>query len=230
MSTNTLRYNSAVPAHASCEFCDEFCGGTRNAFAARYRKDLAHRIVFETRNFKVLPTLGQIVPGYLLFISAQHYRTLGDLPIAQLRELDKLAKGICERLLSLYGDYLLFEHGSRADSAGGCGIYHAHLHAVPFLRSNDPVQQLKKTFPYDEIPELPALKHLGPDTSYLYYSDASGSQYVFHIEHLPSQYVRRLLAQAIGSDNWDWRQCGREEGFLATLSDVSALLATSSAR
>ena len=101
------------------------------------------------------------------------------------------------RLHSVYGDYLLFEHGTRHDNAGGCGIYHAHLHAVPFLHINDPLRQLKKAFRYDQIGGLLDLKLLDEKASYLYYKDVAGKQYVFHTEHLPSQYMRRLLAQAL---------------------------------
>lgn len=225
MSTHTLSYSNIVPAAAHCEFCDEFSGGTQNSFVTRYHDILADRFVFETHDFKIVPTLGQIVPGYLLLVPSEHYCALADLPIAQLGELEELKRTVDRRLHCTYGDYLLFEHGARNANSGGCGIYHAHLHAVPLSKTNDPVEQLKRAYPHDELSGLADLKHLNETASYLYYREVAGSQYVFYTEHLPSQYVRRLVAQAIGSDNWDWRRCSKEEAFLATLTQASAVLA-----
>ena len=99
---------------------------------------------------------------------------------------------------------------------------------MPFLHINDPLGQLKKAFRYDQIGGLLDLKHLDEKASYLYYKDVAGKQYVFHTEHLPSQYMRRLLAQAMRCDNWDWRQCDEEEDVLATVTEVSTVLAHSS--
>ena len=59
--------------------------------------------------------------------------------------------------------------------------------------------------------------------SYLYYETVRGNRYVFYPPFIPSQYIRRLLAEAIGIQNWNWRQCGREERLLSTLSRTSRL-------
>lgn len=226
MFTNTPNRRCIAPPNSWCEFCDEFSGGLRNSFASLYHGEIADRVVFETPHLRVVPTLGQIVPGYLLLIPTGHYRTLADLPVALLGDLDELRALVQRKLHCVYGDYLFFEHGARRDGAGGCGIYHAHLHAVPFPAVNDPVDQLKKIFPYHEVSALVELQQLEEDASYLYYGDIAGGQYIFRTQHLPSQYMRRLLAQAIGCANWDWRQCGMEESFFTTRTEVSTRLAS----
>jgi diadenosine tetraphosphate (Ap4A) HIT family hydrolase len=228
MFNNTLSLDGGAAVETGCEFCDEFSGGHDNAFATRYHGEISDRYALETAHFKVLPSLGQIVPGYLLFVPSSHYRALADLPAELLTEIDELRTIAENRLRTAYGSYLYFEHGARSDSAGGCGIYHAHLHAVPFRHADDPVRRLKEAFSYDEIDGLKRLREQAPERSYLYYQDVCGNQYVFRTEHLASQFMRRVLAEALGSDAWDWRHCGREADFTKTVAKTSSLLRAAS--
>src|SRR5207253_952486 len=75
MSKNTLKSNFAS-ASVACDFCDEFAGGLRNAFAKLYGDLIQARTLVATKEFRVIPSLGQIVEGYLLVVPAKHYATL----------------------------------------------------------------------------------------------------------------------------------------------------------
>jgi diadenosine tetraphosphate (Ap4A) HIT family hydrolase len=207
---------------SQCDFCDEFSGGHNNAFSRRYGSDPRGRTVFETQNFKVLPSLGQIVEGHVLVVPVRHYTALADMPSPLTEEVADLADHVRIALSANYGSCLLFEHGSRGVCSGGCGIYHAHLHAVPLREESEPVSLLKERFGYRKLGSIGdiASESNGTD-SYLYYEDLHSNRYIFDVEYLPSQYMRRLMAEALGKDEWDWRKCGREEALLSTITRLS---------
>jgi diadenosine tetraphosphate (Ap4A) HIT family hydrolase len=213
-----------------CEFCNEFAGGSANSFAANYANEIASRTILEEDDFRVLPSLGQIVPGYLLLVPNHHYLSFADMPLEELEAAKALKESLTSQMRGAYGDCLIFEHGVRAPDSGGCGISHAHLHVVPFPHGKEPIEQLTRAFQFEEVPNLLDLKWIPSGKSYLYYESVRGSSYVFYPPFIPSQYVRRLLAEALGTQAWDWRNCGKEERFLSTLARASQLLAFVSSR
>lgn len=206
-----------------CDFCDEFSGGSSNAFSAWYSKDLRDRTLLETKHIRVLPTLGQFVKGYLLIVPTIHYCRLADMPSEALLEVEYVKTLLVGRLQSLYGNYTFFEHGGRTSDSGGCGIYHAHLHALP-LEADITLPKLKEQFPHKSLGSLLELKSVESVASYLYYEDTSAHSWLFFPKFLPSQYMRRLMAEAAGISRWDWRCSGREDAFLATRSEVASVL------
>jgi diadenosine tetraphosphate (Ap4A) HIT family hydrolase len=206
----------------NCDFCDEFRAGVSNAFHTRYGESLRDRVVFATENFRVFPSIGQLAEGYLLIAPVEHYRALDEMPDEILGEFAHVYEKVRTTLFASYGPSLFFEHGARSERSGGCGIYHAHLHAVPFPTQLDPVDFLKSRFPFKEIRDLTEIRMESDGLSaYLLYRDSHGTAYVFKADNLPSQYMRKLLAQALGEHEWDWRHSGKEERLLATLSSLS---------
>jgi diadenosine tetraphosphate (Ap4A) HIT family hydrolase len=216
---------SSLVAINECEFCDEFAGGSANSFAVRYADEATRRTILEQDGLRVLPSLGQIVPGYLLLVPNKHYRAFADMSLEGLKAADVLKTKLSEQMRSHYGNLLIFEHGARTSDSGGCGISHAHLHLLPFPSEKEPVHELIRAFPFGEVSSLLELKLVQPGQSYLYYESQASGKYVFYPPFIPSQYIRRLLAEALGSGAWDWRQTGKEERLLNTLSQVSRLLA-----
>ncbi|HET6931216.1 MAG TPA: hypothetical protein VFI45_12910 [Candidatus Acidoferrum sp.] len=205
-----------------CDFCDEFVSGTSNAFHALYHDALRTRILHATERFRVFPTIGQLVEGYLMIAPVSHYTAMDQIPTDATAELTELAELTRSALSKLYGPSVFFEHGARGPINGGCGIYHAHLHAVPLNGLADPVEILKHRFSYTEASDLPEFtkqsKHL---PSYLFYQDSNARLYLFDTGPLPSQYMRKLLANSLGDDNWNWRKVGREDRLLSTIERLS---------
>jgi diadenosine tetraphosphate (Ap4A) HIT family hydrolase len=205
-----------------CDFCNELSGGSENSFGRIYGEHLGNRILSRSSQFAVIPSLGQIVEGYLLVLPINHFKALGDLPGALLQEFAAICERVGITLKDQYGPYILFEHGTRSEGVGGCGIYHAHLHAVPLAEVPDPVDILKLRFPYAELTHLNEIgKRSAGLSSYLFYQDSHSKLYLFDTGPLPSQYMRKLLADALGNQDWDWRTAGREERLLATIQRLS---------
>ena len=172
-----------------------------------------------------MPSLGQIVEGYLLVLPCRHSKALGDLNVVDVNELATISQRVGDILTKEYGPYVLFEHGTRTEGVGGCGIYHAHLHAVPLDTISgtfDPVGALKARFRYQEMTSLREInKRTASLSCYLFYQDSEARGYLFDTGPLPSQYVRKLLAEATGENVWNWRDVGREERLLATIQRLS---------
>ena len=206
-----------------CEFCDEFSGGRRNAFHEQYQGLLTNRILCSTEDFRIFPTIGQLVEGYILIAPVMHYTALDEMPVKLLRELRRLHSLAKEILSRTYGACVSFEHGARSPVNGGCGIYHAHLHIVPLgslqvdLKAME--SDLRSRFPYYRVRDLVDLKTI-PPRPYLFYEGINGDAFRFAIDRLPSQHMRKVLASHLGVENWDWRVAGTEQRLFATLRNL----------
>jgi diadenosine tetraphosphate (Ap4A) HIT family hydrolase len=205
---------------AQCDFCDEFSGGTANEFAIRYRPTRKRQLL-NSAGFRVLPSLGQLVEGHLLILPVQHYRALADLPQIQIARLNDLIRHVRRMLQGFHDECVFFEHGIRGCTSGGCGIDHAHLHAVP-VRAEGVLQILIQDFGGTSIDSYADIGHdLAPESSYLFFEDASKSRYVFPVDDLPSQYMRKLVAHSIGKTDWDWRASQYEQKLISTIARLS---------
>ena len=207
---------------ANCDFCSELAGCLENAFDRIYSRDLKSRLLFRSEELVVMPSLGQIADGHLLLLPIQHWTALADLPESLLKEFAVLFAGVSAILKEQYGSCVSFEHGVRPGGSGGCGISHAHLHTVPFPAELDPVDTLRTKFTYRLIEDL---KEIGKQSEgmsgYLFYQDSDSRSYMFDAPRLPSQYMRRVLAEALGTNDWDWRSAGREDRLVATVNRLS---------
>ena len=206
----------------NCDFCNEFAGRPANAFGRIYGGDPESRVLFRSEHFAVIPSLGQIVEGYLLVLPRRHYKALGDLERVDFDELSTVSVLVGEVLAKEYGPCVFFEHGTRAEGVGGCGIYHAHLHAVPVDAALNPIGILKERYPYEEITDLGEINRRSEGLDcYLFYQDLDAKRYLFNTGPLPSQYLRKLLADMAGEEVWNWRDAGREERLLTTMQRLS---------
>jgi diadenosine tetraphosphate (Ap4A) HIT family hydrolase len=214
-----------ISTPVQCDLCEELSGRSGNSFGRIYKGDPESRVLFRSDQFAVMPSLGQIVEGYLLILPCRHSKALGDLTAVGVNELATISKRVGEILTKEYGAYVLFEHGTRSEGVGGCGIYHAHLHAAPLgtiSKRFDPVGVLKARFPYEEMTCLREIRKRTVGLScYLFYQDSEGKAYLFNTGPLSSQYVRKLLADAMHEQVWNWRDVGREARLLATIQRLS---------
>lgn len=205
-----------------CDFCDEFSSGQHNAYARVYGPSAASRVLVDGP-FRILPTLGQITEGHLLIVPDKHACALADLSGEQTEQLEDLCLKLKLVLRRAYGECVFFEHGMRGIGSGGCGIDHAHMHAVP-VKANGVLTILMQQFDGSTVGSLGEVKkNLSCNSSYLFFEDFSGQRYVFPVDNLPSQYMRKLVADSIGKADWDWRQCGREPELASTMQRLSPL-------
>ena len=192
----------------NCLLCNEY---------ERYK----YRIIFETKNFFITPSIGGFVEGYLLICSKRHYIGMSSLEPSLFEELSWVKNKVNALLSKHYSVPLFFEHGPIKDKRGICCINHAHLHAVPI--EEDILGEITKNFKGRKINNLIELKkQQEKNIPYFYYENQKGEKFVFELEHsVPSQYMRQLIAVKIGKQElWDWRTNPCWENFHETLGKL----------
>lgn len=164
--------------------------------------------VVESDNFRVFPTLGQIVEGYLLIVPKEHYACIGAMPEPILEELIELKQEVDKRVTKAYQKPIYFEHGGIGQT-----IFHAHMHVIPFPpEKEDKVFEVyRKDFPINR--RLASLKDLKDvwkkDGMYLYY-EVNDHKFAFYT-HIVPMYARIVVANALGTpERANWRTMSRE--------------------
>lgn len=211
----------------NCTLCCELIGKEDNNlyYAISNKKD---RIIKETQNFVVIPTIGQIVEGYLLIVTKIHYPCIGALPSNLFKELVKI-KNECREIL--YKTYkkksIIFEHGAVGKifkKRAGCCTDHAHLHIVPV--EVDLLEDIKKHYRGKKIKSLKELrKQYFKKSPYLFYENNNKEMYLFNAPLVVSQYLRKILAKNLKKESkWDWRICHGKEEMLRTIKKLKGKL------
>jgi diadenosine tetraphosphate (Ap4A) HIT family hydrolase len=213
--------------HGKCDLCDEL-NGKDCYFGTLYQQHMNNRIILSTPNFAVIPTIGQIAEGHVLILPFKHYTSIGSLPGEMILELELLVDFVKETIISSYGvEPIFFEHGTACEGKenGGCGIYHMHLHAVPVKSGVN--LQMSMALPLRRIDSFAELQGIiSKGRSYLLYIDQANNKFVNDSnERIPSQYMRKKLAEALGSKDWDWRSYQREERLILTYNKLSTAVA-----
>lgn len=175
------------------------------------------RVLFTTDNFFVVPTFGSIgIEGYLLVIPKDHHLGVGMVPESQYTELNGLVEDTLRLLKATYGvDSVIFEHGPRMKETDSCCIDHAHLHIVPGVDITDgwATDLMGRLSDYGMFYRVEMIKGwsrtremLAGGESYLFMRTPEGIPLMSNQNFLrPSQYFRKMVADSIGSREWNWR-------------------------
>lgn len=204
-----------------CSFCAELSDLSHlDDFYQNIEADLIvpKRIILESDNFVVMPTIGCLVEGYLLVVSKKHYTCMGDLPSLLTNELNSLVEIVTSKINEKYKkNAVCFEHGGCKGKSGSC-VDHAHLHVVPFDTN---LTKLIKPYALNDM-TISSLHDLQSYAPYLYWQDIDESQHVATGDFFPSQFFRKIIADYYGLGNeWDWHQFHHAENMLKTIKDFS---------
>ncbi len=183
----------------SCVFCHKF--STKFLIKQKwFDKELT-----STDDFVVVPALGALVEGYLMIVTKNHYRSMALLTAHQLDNLEILKNQTRQKLIELYKNPIIFEHGptNLATSIGSC-IDHAHFQILPF--EYDLLPKLQANYDLKPIKHLSNLTEFGKkDKPYIFFENNSGQMFVILTDKVPNQHIRRLIANALGiSDQYDY--------------------------
>jgi diadenosine tetraphosphate (Ap4A) HIT family hydrolase len=196
---------------SECCLCSQIAGAPSNDLITRLLPDLpyARRVMLETSSFAVLPSLGPLVKGHSLLCPKAHVRSFASLDSRACEEAMVLKSHLKRALQDLYGTGVhLFEHGMavKGDRAL-CSVEHGHLHFVPLPQS------IRLEFSQDGwIPfggSFGTLLQWSEGGEYIFYENSEGEGMLLLSEarHLPSQYMRKVVATANShSDKWNWRE------------------------
>jgi len=183
-----------------------------------------NRLLLETHECVVAPTLGSIVPNWLLIVPR--------LSVVSFRQWQAIT---CMNPVWLVGEILSeleieaeqaiwFEHGPSAEgSPVGCGIDHAHLHLLvdaPFsfdqmvssAAKNSRVEWRRST-------SWEAYDSISAESSYLVGGTPVEAVFAEHVESVGSQFYRRVVARLAGKPHqWNYRTHAHLENVRRTIS------------
>ncbi len=176
----------------NCVFCD--------------RSKFEERIIFENGDFYLIATLGQISDGgYVLIIPKRHVSCLGALGVGECQQIMEFEKRVESALRTEYSDHVVvFEHG-----IVGQTVKHAHLHLVPMRV--EMTARIKGDFGRSDVVCLQSLAdfhelYKGNPEPYLLWRDESGILRVCWNPPAPLQYLRTVVAEAVGRpERANWR-------------------------
>jgi hypothetical protein len=84
------------------------------------------------------------------------------------------------------------------------------------------VSDLKRQFAWRTLQNLVELREQDErPASYLFCETPDSNRYLFSVNNLPSQFMRKQLSVALGNDDWNWRSAGREDRLLNTTRQLS---------
>lgn len=182
-------------------------------------------VLAETDDFVLAPTLGSIVPGWVLVIpkrSAISFvevaRTGVMTPYAYLHQ--------AARLLGLSDDWIWFEHGPAfAGTTVGCGVDYAHLHilASPPFNFSEFCTHIEAAGGWTRCAAKDAYADLPSETPY-YVAGCGNDAARLVGRELGSQFFRKAVASLSGdADRWDYRAHPFSEHVVATVDRFGAL-------
>ncbi len=168
-----------------------------------------NRILFESQNFKVIPSLGSLVEGWLLVIPKKHYISYGEITNSLLlEELEMLIYDVSKAIQNEYGEYIIFEHGPIVEmSSVGCGVDYAHIHIVPINLVLKQIKELSgQTIQWEKVESINSTSfYTNSGQSYLYFQDNHRNSYIGTSDKIPSQFFRRVISEVIGKPKmFDW--------------------------
>lgn len=193
----TVRFSSGSPP---CDFCIE--ADPR----PRVKPNNGSRPVWRRGRFVLMPTLGPLTDKHMLLVPQDHVTGFARLPASLRVEAMQTIRLAREYLTQNFASCVSFEHGTAiGGSGGGCGIVHAHMHLVPTHRHIEALPQITgavwRHVGDNWMDELAATNR---DASYVFLESPSGERHLAIVEELPSQFIRRWLAEQLLTE-WDWR-------------------------
>lgn len=167
--------------------------------------------IYETASFVAVPSLGALVPGWMLIIPRRSVLNTRALDHSERDELRRLVGRMSADMSVFTGELFIFEHGSQnVGSVVGCGVDQAHIHLVPL-----PFDLLEAAVSFGDA----SIKWRAPLVTTDYFdllpADAeyvnvwhprSGAGLSGIMSTPQSQWVRRVIAGELGKDQaWDYK-------------------------
>ena len=98
---------------------------------------LENTLIYESKYFYVLPSIGALVDGYILIVSKRHVNASVCFNDEEVLEYFSLISKYQKKFFDIYSKMpIVFEHGSFNDM-GASSVVHAHTHIVNFTFSDE---------------------------------------------------------------------------------------------
>lgn len=222
--SNTSTGGTDGPSVQNCAYCKYLKGDTESV-------ESNERTLYRSKNFFVIPTVGQFITGYLLIIPFQHVMSNGELEPAVLTEFNEVLQDVIELLQLAYPEshgFLVWENGSGSSGVGKAkdSLVHSHVHVAPSSMTSEAIEELSG-YTFDEI-SLYDLKDYKTGSYLLVRTPDPTRWKILPTDkiYIPRQYVRQLIADEVNitDESWNWRTHPFYSKMHQTLEDVIGAL------
>ena len=219
MLNNGPGHNRDASNIKSCPFCSELSGGRSqySDWAAENSSLPANRILYAGSHWVIVPSIGAITSGYLLFISKLHRLSAAECGAQEIAELEDLIDRTRDFLEKVYHlPCVLFEHGGTTNAKStAASVSHCHIHIVPFRGDLLAADDDRAAVSISGLRDIG--RQIQTPASYLFYQSNQKKNYLIVRGGYPSQYFRKLLAERLGiKERWDWRDSPLLPNFMGT--------------
>jgi len=182
--------------------------------------------ILESEHFKVIPSIGSIVEGWLLLIPKKHYISLCNLEVELFDELEILTQKTNSLLEQTFKkEVIIFENGAIEDKTLiGCGVDYAHLHFVPISLDIKNIIDKKydSKLQWEKINNLRDIKFRGNKSPYYYIQNSKEKLYT-NVEIAYSQIIRKGIANYVGKPlMFDWKKYSFEDNINNTINKLKS--------
>lgn len=188
------------------------------------------RALFDTvlargHDWVVAPTLGAIIPGWLLLIPTEEQLNFREWSSNSnsTRNPSELVEKVCDQLALDKSKSMWFEHGPEHDgSIVGCGVDYAHIHILidpPFSFDQFCDEASREVnLNWTTVASSEVYGGLSATKSYLVACSQNVGLFAENVEEIGSQFFRKVIAGLVGaSQEWNYREFPNIENVQATI-------------
>ena len=188
------------PKVSECNYCKFYYEGI---------DPIGQKILYESKRFIVLPTLGEFIHGYPIIVPKAHVMSCAEFDEVTMSEFLGVLKDVLFILQKTYKtkNFLVWENGTGNGGKGKAkdSVVHSHVHVAPSKLTADKIE-LIAGFPLREISTSEISEYT--KNSYLMIKD--GTKWRINDDpnvYIPRQFVRQLIAEEyhLAGDIWNWR-------------------------
>jgi hypothetical protein len=175
----------------------------------------------------LVPALGMLMPGNYLQVARKHVTSFAQMGATTLNELCRSRQQVLKRLSSVFGSYIMVEHGSDGLTENGLGsgacIDHAHNQLLPDPDSRIWERMRSQPLNWTRLRQPEELENYA-GRPYIYLS-RNHEHYAASNPQVRGQWARMQAALALGQDVYDWAVCDPypHPHLLATMRGLSKL-------
>lgn len=174
-----------------------------------HENKLQNRTLLESQNFRVIPSIGAIVEGWVLLIPKKHYVSFSEIDETLLFEAKNLGERTRALLHNTYQcEIVSFENGANSkNNLIGCGVDYAHIHFVPIKINLKKIieKEFQIKIDWHNINSIVELKKYRK-SSY-FYIRTEFTEFATIAPQPKSQLIRKGIANAVGKPNeFDWKK------------------------
>lgn len=182
---------------------------------------IENTVICETENFRVIPSVGSLVEGYVLIITKVHINSLAELNKEQKEEYKNLVMKISNMFKKIYGKApILFEHGTPnlENAMSANSIIHAHSHIVNF--EFDDEKEMLQRYNFSSLESFDEVRK----ENYIFFQNGNDEKFVSYQFDSVSQLMRILIANEIDKKHqYNWREFDFKENIVSMLNKLLSM-------